>query len=82
MFVSLCVCSTCVCLSACVCAQSVYVCQPVFVLNLCRFVSEEEKKALRARRENEILIQRRKDGGLTVPYRVIDNPAKLTPDDW
>jgi parafibromin len=34
------------------------------------------------RRENELLIQRRKEGGLTVPYRVIDNPAKLTNADW
>jgi hypothetical protein len=29
-----------------------------------------------------LLIQRRKEGGLTVPYRVIDNPAKLTNADW
>ena len=35
-----------------------------------------------------MLIQRRKEsggaagGGLTVPYRVIDNPAKLTNADW
>jgi hypothetical protein len=35
-----------------------------------------------AKRENELLIQRRKEGGLTVPYRVIDNPAKLTNADW
>ncbi len=34
------------------------------------------------RRENEILIQRRKPDNTTVPYRVIDNPLKLTPDDW
>ena len=34
------------------------------------------------RRENELLITRRKEGGLTVPYRVIDNPAKLTNADW
>ena len=35
-----------------------------------------------AKRDNELLIQRRKEGGLTVPYRVIDNPAKLTNADW
>ena len=34
------------------------------------------------RRENEILIQRRKADNTTVPYRVIDNPLKLSPDDW
>lgn len=27
-------------------------------------------------------MQRRKEGGLTVPYRVIDNPQKLTNADW
>lgn len=35
-----------------------------------------------AKRDNEILLQRRKEGGLTVPYRVIDNPQKLTNADW
>ena len=34
------------------------------------------------KRDNEVLIQRRKEGGLTVPYRVIDNPKKLSPPDW
>ncbi|KAK7094725.1 parafibromin-like [Littorina saxatilis] len=52
------------------------------VLQDLKFVSTEEKKSQGARRDNEVLIQRRKDGGLTVPYRIIDNPAKLTPDDW
>ena len=43
----------------------------------------DDKKALGGtRRENELLITRRKEGGLTVPYRVIDNPAKLTNADW
>lgn len=49
---------------------------------LFRFVSTEEKKALGTKRDNEVLIQRGKDGGLTVPYRIIDNPAKLTQEDW
>ena len=47
-----------------------------------RFVSTEEKKAQGTRRDNEVLLQRQKAGGLTVPYRVIDNALKLTPDDW
>ena len=47
-----------------------------------RFVSTEEKKSQGARRDNEVLIQRSKDEGLTVPYRIIDNPSKLSPDDW
>ena len=53
------------------------------VLQDLRFVSTEEIKAKAGlKRDNELLIQRRKDGGLTVPYRVIDNPGKLTPQDW
>uniref|UniRef100_A0A914WG92 Parafibromin n=1 Tax=Plectus sambesii TaxID=2011161 RepID=A0A914WG92_9BILA len=47
-----------------------------------RFVSTEEKKAQGIRRENEVLLQRSKEGGVTVPYRVIDNPLKLTADEW
>lgn len=52
------------------------------VLQDLRFVSTDEKKAQGTKRDNEVLIQRRKTGGLTVPYRVIDNPLKLSQDDW
>lgn len=52
------------------------------ILQDLRFVSTEEKKAQGCTRENELLLQRRKDGNVTVPYRVIDNPSKLTPQDW
>jgi parafibromin len=45
-------------------------------------VSTEQKKLQGAKRENEILLQRRKEGASTVPYRVIDNPQKLTNADW
>lgn len=34
------------------------------------------------KRDNEVLLQRRKEGSTTVPYRVIDNPQKLTNADW
>jgi len=48
-----------------------------------RYVSVEEKRTQGARRDNEVLLQRVKPGGsLTVPYRVIDNPLKLSPEDW
>ncbi|ESP00596.1 hypothetical protein LOTGIDRAFT_186348, partial [Lottia gigantea] len=47
-----------------------------------KFVSTEDKRAQGTKRDNEVLIQRRKPGGLTVPYRIIDNPLKLSPDDW
>ncbi|XP_071097734.1 parafibromin-like [Haliotis cracherodii] len=52
------------------------------VLQDLRFISTEQKKSQGAKRDNEVLIQRRKEGGLTVPYRIIDNPLKLSPDDW
>ena len=45
-------------------------------------MSTEEKKLQGAKRDNEILLQRRKEGAFTVPYRVIDNPQKLTNADW
>ncbi|XP_052093562.1 parafibromin-like [Mytilus californianus] len=47
-----------------------------------RFVSTDDKKGQGAKRDNEVLIQRRKNGGLTVPYRIIDSAAKLSTDDW
>lgn len=65
-----------------------------FFLYFERFISSDEKKAQGARRENEVLIQRRKEitqaqaapgatpTTVTVPYRVIDNPARLQPNDW
>ena len=34
------------------------------------------------KRENELLITRKKPDGSMVPYRVIDNHTKLQPDDW
>lgn len=47
-----------------------------------KFVTQEDKRAGGAQRENEILLQRRKDGNTTVPYRIVDQPGKLTPQDW
>jgi parafibromin len=52
------------------------------ILQELKFMTQEEKKASGAQRENEVLLQRRKDGNSTVPYRVVDNVAKLTPSDW
>ncbi|XP_052789744.1 parafibromin-like [Mya arenaria] len=52
------------------------------VLQDLKFVSTDEKKSQGAKRDNEVLIQRRKSGGNTVPYRIIDNALKLTPEDW
>ena len=52
------------------------------ILQDLRFITTEEKKSVGSQRENELLLQRRKDGNFTVPYRVIDQPSKLTPQDW
>lgn len=52
------------------------------ILQDLRFITTDEKRSLGLQRENEILLQRRKDGNLTVPYRVVDQPSKLTPQDW
>ena len=41
-----------------------------------------ESKNSDQRRESDILIQRKKADNTTVPYRVLDNPLKLTPEDW
>jgi len=52
------------------------------ILQDLKFVTTEEKRAVGAKRENDVLIQRRKEGGLTVPYRVLDNPGRLTNAEW
>ena len=51
------------------------------ILQDLRFMSNEEMKKI-GKRESELLITRRKEGGLTVPYRVIDNISKLNAGDW
>jgi len=50
------------------------------ILQDLRYVSTEDKKA-KCTRENELLLQLRKNG-VTVPYRVIDNPLKLNDEEW
>uniref|UniRef100_A0A8C6U721 Parafibromin n=1 Tax=Neogobius melanostomus TaxID=47308 RepID=A0A8C6U721_9GOBI len=55
-----------------------------------KFLTSDDKKKQGIPRDNEVLLQRRKDqiqpGGatlsVTVPYRVIDQPLKLAPQDW
>ncbi|KAJ8918024.1 hypothetical protein NQ315_011477 [Exocentrus adspersus] len=51
------------------------------ILQDLRFVTQEQKKAAGGKRDNEVLIQRQRNGQ-TVPYRVVDNPSKLSPSDW
>lgn len=54
------------------------------ILQDLKFISTTQKKSDGMKRDNEVLIQRRKDNGAsTVPYRVIDNISKLqSHDDW
>lgn len=52
------------------------------ILQDLRFVSTEDKKSQGSKRENAVLIQRRRNGGTTVSYRVIDNPSSLALEDW
>lgn len=52
------------------------------ILQELKFVTTEQKKASGCPRENEVLLQRTKEANTTVPYRIIDNPAKLTEQDW
>jgi len=47
-----------------------------------KYIPVEAKRTQGGKRETEILIQRGKEGGLTVPYRVTDNPGKLTQQEW
>ncbi|CAG9575725.1 unnamed protein product [Danaus chrysippus] len=57
-----------------------------------KFVPVEQKKAEGAVRENEVLLQRRKGPAadqvpnnattITVPYRVVDNPGRLSAAEW
>ncbi|XP_026484773.1 parafibromin [Vanessa tameamea] len=57
-----------------------------------KFVPVEQKKAEGSVRENEVLLQRRKGPTgdqvpnnattITVPYRVVDNPARLSAAEW
>ncbi|MCL4132926.1 UNVERIFIED_CONTAM: hypothetical protein GTU68_043929 [Idotea baltica] len=46
-----------------------------------KFIPPEQKRRMGTKKETEILIQRSKEG-LTVPYRVTDNPSKLTNAEW
>lgn len=54
-----------------------------------KFVSVEEKKRLGTIKENEVLVQRKKDillnnttQTITVPFRIVDQPLKLQPNEW
>ncbi|KAK3730029.1 hypothetical protein QZH41_009535 [Actinostola sp. cb2023] len=58
-----------------------------------KYVAPDEKKKSGARRENEVLLQRRKEliqnqhadtttTMVTVPYRVVDSTTRLQPNDW
>ncbi|UYV62848.1 CDC73, partial [Cordylochernes scorpioides] len=52
------------------------------ILQDLKYISTEDKKMHGCKRENEVLIQRRKEAGSTRPYRVLDNPLRLSSEDW
>lgn len=52
------------------------------ILQDLKFFTTEQKRAQGCPRENEILLQRTKEANSTVPYRIIDNAAKLNAQEW
>ncbi|CAF3941100.1 unnamed protein product, partial [Adineta steineri] len=46
-----------------------------------KYISTEDGKASGTKRDGDILIQRKK-GNLTVPYRITDDPLRLSKQDW
>ncbi|KAH8420844.1 hypothetical protein KR222_006504 [Zaprionus bogoriensis] len=51
------------------------------ILQELRFQSTSEKKLQGCQRESEVLLQRKRNNQ-TVSYRVVDNPIKLSQQDW
>ncbi|XP_036673173.3 parafibromin [Drosophila suzukii] len=51
------------------------------ILQELRFMSTSEKKLQGCQRDSEVLLQRKRNNQ-TVSYRVIDNPIKLSQQDW
>lgn len=57
-------------------------------ITVSRFISTEDKKKDGGKRASELLIQRKKPHPsipgqtITHPFKVIDNPLRLRPDDW
>ena len=50
--------------------------------SISRYISTEEGKASGTKRDGDILIQRKKLNSTTVPYRITDDPIRLTKQDW
>lgn len=50
----------------------------------CRFVPSVDKKNQGARKENLVVVKRKKgkDDSTVVPYHVIDNPSKFGATEW
>ncbi|VUZ49440.1 unnamed protein product [Hymenolepis diminuta] len=47
-----------------------------------KFISPQDKIKAGAKRQNELTINRLRSDGRTVPYRVVDQPTRLQPDEW
>ncbi|KHJ45259.1 RNA pol II accessory factor, Cdc73 family [Trichuris suis] len=47
-----------------------------------RYANSDEAKTKCARRDNEILIHRRRENGTSSPFRIVNNPLRFTNDEW
>lgn len=47
-----------------------------------KFISPQDKMKAGAKRQNELTINHLRSDGRTVPYRVVDQPMRLQPDEW
>eukprot|EP00633_Aureoumbra_lagunensis_P008929 CAMPEP_0197322050 /NCGR_PEP_ID=MMETSP0891-20130614/67893_1 /TAXON_ID=44058 ORGANISM="Aureoumbra lagunensis, Strain CCMP1510" /NCGR_SAMPLE_ID=MMETSP0891 /ASSEMBLY_ACC=CAM_ASM_000534 /LENGTH=434 /DNA_ID=CAMNT_0042814257 /DNA_START=186 /DNA_END=1490 /DNA_ORIENTATION=+ len=47
-----------------------------------KFIPTDEKKAAGIKRETSIIIEKQRSDGLMQPYRIIDNPIKLSPKEF
>lgn len=52
------------------------------ILQTLKFVTSDACRSAGARRDNEVKVERRTPSGDTIVYRVIDNPCKLTDEEW
>ena len=58
------------------------------LVHMCRYVSYEDKKLGGAKRQNEMVINRKKPHPsipgqtVSIPYRVTDQPLKLNVQEW
>jgi len=66
----------CVCVCVCVCAGG------------CRYISADVKRKSGVKTQNEMMIHRKRkqvsnpSQSVSVPYKVVSNPLRLSSDEW